>query len=40
MGGGSFAEYVALPWKDIQAIPEGTTTRQAAASLLQGLTGA
>ncbi|KAB5590501.1 NADPH2:quinone reductase [Ceratobasidium theobromae] len=38
MGGGSFAEYVALPWKDIQAIPEGTTTRQAAASLLQGLT--
>ncbi|QRV94569.1 Zinc-binding dehydrogenase [Ceratobasidium sp. AG-Ba] len=34
----AFAEYVAVPWKDVQVIPEGLSTRQAAASLTQGLT--
>ncbi|KAJ1302456.1 hypothetical protein OPQ81_002774 [Rhizoctonia solani] len=33
-----FAEYVAIPWKDVQLIPEGLSTRVAAASLAQGLT--
>ncbi|KDN39273.1 hypothetical protein RSAG8_08908, partial [Rhizoctonia solani AG-8 WAC10335] len=36
--GGSFAEYVVVPWKDVQLIPEGLSTRHAAASLAQGLT--
>ncbi|CAE7231099.1 unnamed protein product [Rhizoctonia solani] len=36
--GSSFAEYVAVPWKDVQLIPDGLTTCQAAASLAQGLT--
>ncbi|CAE6436289.1 unnamed protein product [Rhizoctonia solani] len=36
--GGSFAEYVAVPWKDVQLIPDGLSTPQAAASLAQGLT--
>ncbi|KAG8682393.1 hypothetical protein FRC11_014944, partial [Ceratobasidium sp. 423] len=36
--GSCFAEYVALPWKDVQLIPEGLSTRVAAASLAQGLT--
>ncbi|CEL63635.1 hypothetical protein RSOLAG1IB_10913 [Rhizoctonia solani AG-1 IB] len=35
---GSFAEYVAVPWKDVQLIPEGLSLPQAAASLAQGLT--
>ncbi|KAH7338635.1 NAD-P-binding protein [Rhizoctonia solani] len=35
---GGFAEYVAVPWKDVQVLPEGTDTRQGAVSLLQGLT--
>ncbi|KAG8785468.1 hypothetical protein FRC12_017537 [Ceratobasidium sp. 428] len=34
----TFAEYVAVPWKDVQVIPEGLSVRQAAASLIQGLT--
>ncbi|KAG9090035.1 hypothetical protein FS749_000869, partial [Ceratobasidium sp. UAMH 11750] len=34
----AFAEYVAAPWKDVQVIPDGVTTRQAAAALAQGLT--
>lgn len=34
----SFAEYVAVPWKDVHVIPEGVTTRQAAATVSQGLT--
>ncbi|KAH7338609.1 NAD-P-binding protein [Rhizoctonia solani] len=36
--GGSFAEYVAVSWKDVQLIPDGLSTPQAAASLAQGLT--
>ncbi|CUA67593.1 NADPH2:quinone reductase [Rhizoctonia solani] len=36
--GSSFAEYVAVPWKDVQLIPDGLSTPQAAASLAQGLT--
>ncbi|CAE6501326.1 unnamed protein product [Rhizoctonia solani] len=36
--GSSFAEYVVVPWKDVQLIPEGLSTRHAAASLAQGLT--
>ncbi|GAB1525649.1 NADPH:quinone reductase [Rhizoctonia solani] len=36
---GSFAEYVAVPWKDVQLVPEGLSLAQAAASLAQGLTG-
>ncbi|CAE6422720.1 unnamed protein product [Rhizoctonia solani] len=36
--GNCFAEYAALPWKDVQLIPEGLSTRVAAASLAQGLT--
>ncbi|CAE6458583.1 unnamed protein product [Rhizoctonia solani] len=36
--GSSFAEYVVVPWKDVQLIPEGLSTRQASASLAQGLT--
>ncbi|KAG8739821.1 hypothetical protein FRC10_005082 [Ceratobasidium sp. 414] len=36
--GSAFAEYVSAPWKDVQVIPEGLSTRQAAASLTQGLT--
>ncbi|KAF8671142.1 hypothetical protein RHS04_08473 [Rhizoctonia solani] len=35
---GSFAEYVAVPWKDVQLVPEGLSLAQAAASLAQGLT--
>ncbi|ELU38041.1 zinc-binding dehydrogenase domain-containing protein [Rhizoctonia solani AG-1 IA] len=35
---GSFAEYVAVPWKDVQLVPEGLSLSQAAASLAQGLT--
>ncbi|KAG8786111.1 hypothetical protein FRC12_016915 [Ceratobasidium sp. 428] len=34
----AFAQYVAVPWKDVQVIPEGLSVRQAAASLIQGLT--
>ncbi|KAG8688373.1 hypothetical protein FRC08_011467, partial [Ceratobasidium sp. 394] len=34
----AFAEYVTATWKDVQVIPDGLTTRQAAASLTQGLT--
>jgi len=37
-GTGTFAEYVTVPWNQVQVIPDGLTTRQAAASLLQGLT--
>lgn len=37
-GAGSLAEYVAVPWKDVEVIPEGLDTRHAASSLLQGLT--
>ncbi|EUC53584.1 alcohol dehydrogenase [Rhizoctonia solani AG-3 Rhs1AP] len=36
--GSSFAEYVVVLWKDVQLIPEGLSTRQASASLSQGLT--
>ncbi|CUA72790.1 NADPH2:quinone reductase [Rhizoctonia solani] len=36
--GSSFAEYVAVPWKDVQLIPDGLSTPQAAASLARGLT--
>jgi NADPH:quinone reductase-like Zn-dependent oxidoreductase len=35
---GAFAEYMAVPWKDVYQIPAGVTTRVAAASFLQGLT--
>ncbi|CAE6450069.1 unnamed protein product [Rhizoctonia solani] len=35
---GSFAEYVSVPWKDVQLVPEGLGIPQAAASLAQGLT--
>ncbi|CAE6512613.1 unnamed protein product [Rhizoctonia solani] len=38
LASGGFAEYVAVPWKDVQVLPEGTDTRQGAVSLLQGLT--
>ncbi|KAB5590502.1 NADPH-dependent quinone oxidoreductase [Ceratobasidium theobromae] len=34
----SFAEYVAVPWKDAQVLPDGLDTRAAAASISQGLT--
>jgi len=36
--GSAFAEYVSVPWKDVQVIPAGLNTRQAVASLAQGLT--
>ncbi|CAE6407134.1 unnamed protein product [Rhizoctonia solani] len=38
LASGGFAEYVAVPWKDVQVLPEGVDTRQGAVSLLQGLT--
>ncbi|KAG8742231.1 hypothetical protein FRC10_001777 [Ceratobasidium sp. 414] len=34
-----FAEYVAVQWKDVFVIPEGVSTRLAAAIMTQGLTG-
>ncbi|KAG8695734.1 hypothetical protein FRC08_007587, partial [Ceratobasidium sp. 394] len=33
-----FAEYVAVHWKDVFVLPEGVSTRLAAASMTQGLT--
>ncbi|CEL53413.1 NADPH2:quinone reductase [Rhizoctonia solani AG-1 IB] len=38
LASGSFSEYVTVPWKDVQVLPEGVDTRQGAVSLLQGLT--
>ncbi|KAJ1302478.1 hypothetical protein OPQ81_002796 [Rhizoctonia solani] len=38
LASGGFAEYVAVPWKNVHVLPEGTNTRQGAVSLLQGLT--
>jgi len=37
---GAFAEYMAVPWKDVFPIPLGVTTLAAAAGLLHGLTAA
>ncbi|KAF8595834.1 NAD-P-binding protein [Ceratobasidium sp. AG-I] len=37
-GSETFAEYAVVPWKNVQVIPDGLSTRQAATSLLQGLT--
>jgi hypothetical protein len=34
-----FAEYVAMQWIDVFVIPEGVSTRLAAATMTQGLTG-
>ncbi|QRV83090.1 Zinc-binding dehydrogenase [Ceratobasidium sp. AG-Ba] len=37
-GSGCFAEYVAVHWKDVFVIPNGVSTRIAAAIMTQGLT--
>jgi len=36
--GGSFAEYVAVPWKSVYPLPDSVSTLTGAAAVLQGLT--
>lgn len=39
MAPGAYAEYIAVPASRVGRIPEGLSTKTAAASAIQGLTG-